>query len=276
MTKPAQAGGTPDESTTGRHIPALDGVRGIAILMVLLGHLFVRNPNPQVSWPLRFAALLFSSGWVGVDLFFVLSGFLITGILYDTQRSAHFFRNFYARRILRIFPLYYAVILGLMAVSLLLGYRWFVPGTLLYLTYLHTLWINGVGYTTAPWVNINHLWSLAIEEQFYSVWPLLVFLLGRKRRIAMAALVGVLLSVSLRCWVYRSGLIGAHPYATYSWTPSRMDGLLLGAVLAMLVRSEWRGAVLRWSPMVFAVGGVAGGCRWQRCFILLLFRIIEQ
>ncbi len=247
----------PDDSTTGKHVPALDGVRGLAILLVLLGHLFVRNPNPQVSWPLRFIALVFSSGWVGVDLFFVLSGFLITGILYDTRESAHFFRNFYARRMLRIFPLYYAVIFTLMAVSLVQGYRWFPGGTLLYLSYLHTLSIGPVGYTTAPWVNINHLWSLAIEEQFYFVWPLAVFALRSRRRIALGAALLACASVAVRCWVYATGVILVHPYATYSWTPSRLDGLLVGAMLAMLVRSHWRADVLRWAPPVFLCGIVA-------------------
>ena len=246
----------PDESTTGRHIAALDGVRGLAVVLVLLEHLFVRNPNPAGSWPVRFVALLFSSGWVGVDLFFVLSGFLITGILYDTQRGPRFFRNFYARRALRIFPLYYALLFVLIAVSTAQGYHWYLKGTLLYLTYLHTLWIGGVGYTTAPWVNINHLWSLAVEEQFYLVWPLLVFLLKTRRRIVVAALVGTACSIALRCWVYAAGVLHTYHYATYSWSPTRLDGLLVGAVLAMLIRSRWRAEVLRWAPLVFGTGAV--------------------
>ena len=246
----------PDESTTGRHVPALDGVRGIAVMLVLLEHLFVRNPNPNVSLPLRWVALLFSSGWVGVDLFFVLSGFLITGILYDTRSDPKFFRNFYARRALRIFPLYYGLLLVLIAVSSAQGYHWLLKGTVLYLTYLHTLWIGGVGYTTAPWVNINHLWSLAIEEQFYFVWPLLVFVLRTQRRIIAAALLGTAASIALRCWVYATGLLNTYHFATYSWSPARLDGLLLGAVLAMLIRSRWRGTVLRWAPVLFVVGAV--------------------
>ena len=253
---PARSDTPPDQSTTGRHIGALDGIRGTAILLVLADHLFVRNPNPDVSAPLRLIALLFSSGWVGVDLFFVLSGFLITGILYDTLPGPHFFRNFYARRALRIFPLYYVFIFLLLAISLAQGYHWQPRGTLLYLTYLHTLSLNGVGYTDAPWININHLWSLAIEEQFYLVWPLVVFLLRRRKRIALAALTLTALSVALRCIVYITGLLHTHQYATYSWTPARLDGLLLGAVLAMLVRSRLRGAVLRAAPAIFTISAV--------------------
>src|ERR1700755_727763 len=96
----------PDESTTGKHIPALDGIRGLAILAVLYCHLFWSNPDPAGSVLVHFLARSREAGWIGVDLFFVLSGFLITGILYDTLSARHFFRNFYARRLLRIFPLY--------------------------------------------------------------------------------------------------------------------------------------------------------------------------
>lgn len=245
-----------DESTTGRHIPALDGIRGLAVLMVLLCHLFVRNPTPNASLPVRVVTLLFASGWTGVDLFFVLSGFLITGILYDTRESPHFFRNFYARRALRIFPLYYAFLLLLIVISVAQGHHWYLRGTLLYLTYLHTLLLGPVGYSTAPWVNINHLWSLAIEEQFYFIWPVSVFLLATKRRIVAGALVGTAISIAIRCWAEWSGLVHTYPYAVYSWTPACLDGLLGGAVLAMLVRSRIRNTVLRWAPRVFLAGEV--------------------
>ena len=83
-----------------KHIDSLDGLRGLAILLVFLYHYLPRNLHNPLSW-------LASVGWTGVDLFFVLSGFLITGILYDTRKSANFFRVFYARRALRLFPLYF-------------------------------------------------------------------------------------------------------------------------------------------------------------------------
>ena len=240
-----------DQSTTGKHLPALDGIRGLAILLVLIVHLFVHNPRPDVSMPLRIVAVLFSSGWVGVDLFFVLSGFLITGILYDTQRSRHFFRNFYARRALRIFPLYYAFLGMLILISTIQGYHWYAFGTFLFLSYLHTLHVGGVAYTTAPWVNINHLWSLAIEEQFYMVWPITVSLLATKRRIVTAALLLTAMSFGLRGYFFAHGTLHTYPFLTYSFTPARLDGLLLGAVLAMLVRSRHRGTILRWAPAIF-------------------------
>src|SRR5438552_6539803 len=94
-------------SLRGR-VVALDGLRGIAILLVMMHHQTVQIGSTAVD---RFAGFWTTGGWIGVDLFFVLSGFLITGILYDAKGKSHYFRNFYARRVLRIFPLYYAVLI---------------------------------------------------------------------------------------------------------------------------------------------------------------------
>ncbi|HEX6407837.1 MAG TPA: acyltransferase, partial [Gemmatimonadales bacterium] len=100
MSKPAARA-----SFTIGHLPALDGLRGVAILLVMGYHILETFPGgPEVP---DLVTRLASVGWIGVDLFFVLSGFLITGILYDTKGSPGFFRNFYIRRVLRIFPLYY-------------------------------------------------------------------------------------------------------------------------------------------------------------------------
>jgi peptidoglycan/LPS O-acetylase OafA/YrhL len=240
-----------DVSTTGSHVPALDGLRGMAIACVLCLHLFVRNPRPSGNLMTRFITAVMASGWVGVDLFFVLSGFLITGILYDTRTAPNFFRNFYARRALRIFPLYYGFILLVVAVSLLQGYHWHTLGLVLYLTYAVNCW--NTWYTTAPWINMNHFWSLCIEEQFYLLWPAAVFLLARKRSIAAFALTGAAFSLFFRLWAQISGLVVTHPYIQASFTPSRLDGLLLGAVLALGIRSRYRTAILTWGPRVLCL-----------------------
>ena len=98
-----------------RHIPALDGVRGLAILLVLFYHTTIVEPGPW--WATMLHATCRNFGWTGVDLFFVLSGFLITGILVDAKGRPNFLRNFYARRVLRIFPLYYAYLFAVLLIG---------------------------------------------------------------------------------------------------------------------------------------------------------------
>ena len=235
-------------------MPALDGVRGLAIAGVLMVHLFVRNAHPEGSLPVRAVTAVLGSGWVGVDLFFVLSGFLITGILYDTRGTEHFFRNFYIRRALRIFPLYYAFIAIIYCISRLQGYHWGAAGVTAILLYVINLF--PAFYTEAPWANLNHFWSLAMEEQFYMVWPTLVFLLAGKRRIAAAAFFGVLFSLGLRVYMWQTGMTAHDVYKPYAWTPAHLDGLFLGAILALLIRSRHSKAVLQWAPRLLAVLGL--------------------
>jgi peptidoglycan/LPS O-acetylase OafA/YrhL len=246
-----------DASTTGRHVPALDGVRGLAVLTVVFGHLFLANPDPAGPLIGRLLAQLRAAGWVGVDLFFVLSGFLITGILYDTLPDPHFFRNFYARRILRIFPLYYGFFLIGIPLTVLLGARW-TPEVWRVLTYTQNLHI-GIPPTAdnSSWLVIGHFWSLAVEEQFYFFWPLAVFLLRSRRWIAAAAATGALMSLLLRLHFAHTGLAASNPYILYSFTPSRLDGLLIGAGLAMAIRGRTRAFILRVSPAIFACCAVA-------------------
>ena len=122
-------------------------------------------------------------GWTGVNLFFVLSGFLITGILYDTLHNEHYFRNFYMRRFLRIFPLYYGFLFLLMALApwrhVTWGGRQFVL-----LAYLQNtaIWFPIPGFRLANLADLNHFWSLAVEEQFYLFWPLVVFLVKDRKK----------------------------------------------------------------------------------------------
>lgn len=236
----------------GRHVPALDGVRGIAILLVLLTH-FNRLPQEAgEGWAGSFDYALFvilNFGWCGVDLFFVLSGFLITGILYKTKEGPRYFSNFYFRRTVRIFPLYY----GFLAV-LFLAPEWIIPAETEDIGDMYDragwYWLYGVNVLVA-WLSehstpyaLSHLWSLAVEEQFYLFWPPLVLLFSRKHLlwICGAFIVGAL---ALRIAVLAAGYF---PIAAYVLTPMRMDALAIGAFIALAARGE-RGAapLLRWA-----------------------------
>ncbi len=247
----------PDESTTGKHVPALDGVRGLALLIVMARHLLARPHASDSAWASRLVYNAIETGWIGVDLFFALSGFLITGILYDTLNDPHFFRNFYARRVLRIFPLYYGFFAALVLLGVLGGHavQWsrLLPDLLNVANLSH----EPPEFVAAPWLFLGHLWSLNMEEQFYVVWPLLVFVLRSRLRILWTA-VGVCAGLAVfRSLVQLTGMV--HNVNVYTWTPTHLDGLLLGAALAMLMRGPERAAVLRWSPAVMGAGVVALG-----------------
>lgn len=256
---------TADISTTGRHIPALDGVRGIAISLVLAEHLLWSNPNIGSD---RFSHVIYSlhtCGWIGVDLFFVLSGFLITGILQDSLHDRHFLRNFYARRALRIFPLYYCFFFVTVGISCAQGHRW-GWGLLRYLTYTETLTpLHFPFLTDSWWVGVYSFWSLAIEEQFYLFWPLLILLLRRRRSIAMAAVTLAVLSVATRVAVRHSSIFLHNQYAIYSWTPVRLDGLLSGSLLAILIRSRYRDTLFHYWRVVLS-GGLLGFAITDICY----------
>ena len=188
---------------------------------------------------------LLGLGWSGVDLFFVLSGFLITGILLDSRDSVTYFRTFYIRRVLRIFPLYFCYLFVILVVCRE-GWRWYAGVDLSqssnpwwFITYLQNWKPEG-----SPGDRfLDHLWSLAIEEQFYLVWPALVWLVPRRRLSWVCA--GVVAGAFiLRCWMSMSGVPGLR---IYSLTPCRLDCLAVGAFLAVGLR-EFRPQLDRWTP----------------------------
>jgi peptidoglycan/LPS O-acetylase OafA/YrhL len=210
-------------------------------------HLF---PGPTLGI-LRPIGAIRSFGATGVDLFFVLSGFLITGILYDSVQDPSFFRKFYARRILRIFPLYYGVLFSLILLTPWLGIHWGqMKWTLLF--YLQNTGITGPFYAfhMSRNVSLDHFWTLAVEEQFYLVWPLAVFFIRDLRKLLWTCLALSSVALALR-------FILAFHHTNYNVinriTPCRADSLLIGAALALLLRSTLHDAVLRSSKSIFFV-----------------------
>lgn len=250
-----------------RHVPELDGIRGLAIAMVMALH-FINNQVIPTNVLERVAIKVSNYGLWGVDLFFVLSGFLITGILADAKGRPRYFTNFFARRSLRIFPLYYGVLLTMTVL---------VPPTALAAvdpelldvrarwpwlwTYLTNVYLASETSFSIPYV--SHFWSLAIEEHFYLIWPFLIW--GLSTRPAMRACVGLgLAAVGLR--VYYSVTAPAHLYADVL-TPCRIDALCAGAWFALAAR-DGAGQARRRTLQVAALAGftVAALSVWHFAF----------
>lgn len=223
------------EAQLQRHIPALDGVRGTAAAMIFVYHY---GGGAQSSFqPLRLVGNLLHLGWVGVSLFFVLSGFLISGILWDGYRKPGWWRRFYVRRSLRIFPLYYLALILAAVVWLSLG----VPTLQISSLWVYILYLQDAPYFSAHFVpplmgvELVHFWSLAVEEQFYLAWPFVLALFAGRRRRAIQ-LILVLWVVSI---VFRLGMLGVHGEGWSSYFLfGRAGELLAGAYLAMAVRGD--------------------------------------
>ncbi len=211
-----------------RH-PALDGLRALAVITVMLFH-FVPGLLPYRIMEL---------GWAGVDLFFVLSGFLITGILLDTRGHKYHYRTFIIRRALRILPLSYGVLAIVFLTATLTDHpdlRITAGHQFWFWTYTQNLWFAFEGWPKDLGL-LNHFWSLAVEEQFYLLWPLVVAGISPKR-LHFVLLPALALGPVLRY------LFPEMPFA-FTFTLSRLDGLLTGALLAWAMRFR-PGVVQRW------------------------------
>jgi peptidoglycan/LPS O-acetylase OafA/YrhL len=216
-----------DNDRVRQRIPQLDALRGIAILVVMLHNISLKF----TAFHLR---QLLKDGWMGVDLFFVLSGFLITGILLDTKPTKGYFKDFCVRRCLRIWPLYYSLMFFMFVILRFATpseFRTVVQQSAPWWAYMLFLqnFIMPVSTNAAGPLAIT--WSLAIEEQYYLVWPLVVRLWSpaNLRRVALAV---ICISPGLRYY------LSLRHVNLYTNVFCRLDGLMAGAFLAVLVRSD--------------------------------------
>lgn len=235
----------------------LDGLRGLAIAAVFSFHYRI-EPTSPAEW-----------GWTGVDLFFALSGFLITGILFDSLGEQHYFRNFYMRRALRIFPLYWG--LWCILLAFMLAKARFEAGFLAWPAYLGNYLgayalhagLKHEHFNALPAMvhiaqekfrlRVGPYWSLCVEEQYYLTWPLVVWAVRRRDRLlkmCVAGMAGVLaLRIALRFWLPAEWLADNE---VYFWTFTRADSLLAGSALAMWVRRP--GGLDRGHTRIIAAG----------------------
>lgn len=257
MTSPKESGAP--ESLLRPLMPELNSIRGIAVLLVIFFHGFsFRYGIAGLSgFPKLFVKATFP-GWMGVDLFFVLSGFLITGILLDSKNKADYYRSFYIRRALRILPLYYAVLL-LLAILTRTGWvdrraSWAFLG-------LSFFYLSNVTELFSVPMQYGVLWSLAVEEHFYLLWPAVVRSLSR-RRVAIVAVIICVVCPCLRAFYF---IRGYNSGSGYTWLVA--DGLATGAILSTIARGPWGARARMWlvaatllgaSLLIFAVGAPFG------------------
>jgi peptidoglycan/LPS O-acetylase OafA/YrhL len=223
---------TQTREKSSKHYPALDGLRGIAILAVFFSHF--GGGHKSTNLVIRIWSHVADAGWIGVDLFFVLSGFLITGILLDTAHQENRAKNFYARRALRIFPLFYGVLCGFLLLTPVLHLQW-RAGHLLYFFYLSNMIPVLAPGLRSPGTSVGlvHLWSLAVEEQFYLLWPFAVWFIKDRKKLLRICLAIMAFALVLRIILVMRGV---DPFIVYSLLFTRADSLICGSALAILVR----------------------------------------
>ena len=217
-----------------RHFPALDGVRGAAALMVFCDH--YGGGQKSSILVIRIVAKALAFGWAGVSLFFVLSGFLITGILWDSIDKQNWWKSFYFRRSLRIFPLYYfSLALIVASATIVEGTHWRLESILPFAVYLQDVpWTSGLRWQFPYAISLSHFWSLAVEEQFYLVWPLLLLLFRRN----IVAARNACCCLWLLSFLYRAGVV------ILAWKANWAAGFLLGRG-GELAAGAWLALALR-------------------------------
>ncbi|MBL8206066.1 MAG: acyltransferase [Blastocatellia bacterium] len=264
----------PVKSNSSPRIPELDGVRGLAILVILLGHHFNAIFYPAPDSPLVYLVIALRYTWSGVDLFFVLSGYLIGGILLDHRQALNYYKVFYVRRIYRIFPLFYLnlfVFFALLAVGVGAISTWLFQNPLPFWSYFtftqNFASVYYVAYVGAPAAWMGVTWSLAVEEQFYFVMPW-VIRKCKERWLPLLLIGAVGVAMVLRFFVYNLFAVGS--IANYVMTPTRIDGLMMGVLIAYLLRRpDWRQKLeshrrLLWVVFGFLAAGLAGLNIWRQ------------
>jgi peptidoglycan/LPS O-acetylase OafA/YrhL len=246
----------------GARLPELDGLRGIAILMVFLLHYVGNSQNNtgQLGTPLYRFAQMFRLCWSGVDLFFVLSGFLIGGILMDTHDRPGYFRTFYLRRVFRILPVYYAWV-TIVAIVSFVGARWIAPQNptayaisfplVIYYLFLQ----NSVFLPTSLFTHygLSVTWSLAVEEQFYLIAPWII------RHISIRRLTQLLLACIAGAPILRAILYSSLPHGPdviYVLMPCRADTLAMGMLAAVAWRTDARARLAKLVPQIKIALGI--------------------
>jgi peptidoglycan/LPS O-acetylase OafA/YrhL len=219
-------------------------MRGLAILLVVFYHNF-----GFINY--------FFFGWLGVDLFFVLSGYLITNILVSTQQHPNFLRQFYIRRTLRIFPVYYLALVIFLTIFPILrlnvaGLPYFLNNQIWLWTYLQ----NWLFIAKPPGNNLllTHLWSLAVEEQFYLIWPFVILIVKRAKVlfVFMLALLVTVIALRYFLWIYK-----IENFAYFNlYTFSRIDGICIGSMLALLRTFNKKGLKKFTPAIVFTLAGL--------------------
>lgn len=215
-------------------IAELDGLRGLAIGLVMWHHMVEFSLPPGRETWLGWLRAVTNLSWCGVDLFFVLSGFFIGGILLDQRASPRLARVFYLRRAVRILPLYYVTLLVIFACTALgLAHSWQLFPPWVYALFLTNFYL--AGHQAWDWLPLSVLWSLAVEEQFYLVAPWVV------RALRSAVFPWLAIGLVFAALLLRGFWIGLFPenyFAVHVLMPMRMDALALGALVAWAVRAE--------------------------------------